>query len=198
MVGLPVLALWFRKERRRANSTAPQHRRQPAAYTVILNPDRNETIFLPLQSTAGQTVTVAAAPPPSSPTAEEALEPLWQQRLLTAEKRAEELLEMVRAGLAPQLARHLMNRLVQELIAQRGCLLQTQQMATRQLATLEARFTAVLQQAQEQLQAHEKRALELEEKLAAKSQETSALLDAIVVIQKKLESTQSGNSGSWT
>ncbi len=171
------------------------------SYTVILNPAKNETIFLPAKPQANPEPAalppasppppaISAVPPPEGQDAE------WAERALDAERRAEELLAMVRSGLAPHLAKELMNRLVQELISQRNLLLQTQRMAGKEINAIEARFNSIYQNIQAQLQAYEKRTHELEGKLADKDQTNAELLKAMIVTQKKLNSnsTQSGNT----
>lgn len=206
-----MLLVWHFVRRHRKQPLAVQSSipgGDPTAYTVILNPHRNETIFLPVkrapavtavEPTTPQTnavVPAPAAPPLPVPEAPRLNDAQWLERAKEAEKRAEELLAMVRSGLAPHLAKELMNRLVQELIAQRSALLETQQLAAREITGIESRFNTIYYQLQEQLKVYEKRTQELEGRLASKEEETSEMLRAMIVTQKKLNSTQSGNSGA--
>jgi hypothetical protein len=189
-----LIFLWWlhRRTRSRLAPVAPMVGAEPS-YTVILNRDRNETIFLPVRATRNPGIVPVEALEPVTP-----LEPLaitdhkaWQERVLAAEKRAEELLAMVRAGLAPHLARELMNNLVRELISQRAGLLYTHQIAERELSSMEARFEKVIGQLQDRLAAYEKRNAELERELAAKREENLELIKAsMVMTQNKLEGGQ--------
>jgi hypothetical protein len=160
-----------------------------------LNRDRNETIFLPAKATLNPTITLPENIELVSPVEAVTItdHKAWQERVLAAEKRAEELMAMVRAGLAPHLARELMNRLVRELISQRAGLLHTHQVAERELTAMEARFENVISQLQERLAAYEKRNAELERELAAKKEENLELIKAsIVMTQGKLDSARAG------
>jgi hypothetical protein len=156
------------------------------AYTVVLHPERQETIFLPVKTSETQTAPVT--PAPSEPNL--LRDASWEERARQAETHAEELLAMVRSGLAPHLAKELMNRLVQELIEQRRALLQTQQATGQEIASIEARFNTVYAHLQDQIKAYEQHAQHLEEKLANKDEENSELLKAMIAAQKKLQSAQ--------
>lgn len=201
LAGMLFVLYLLRRHRKQTLTLPVPATNQPMSYTVILNPAKNETIFLPAKPQANPEPAalppasppppaIAAVPPPEGQDAE------WAERALDAERRAEELLAMVRSGLAPHLAKELMNRLVQELISQRNLLLQTQRMAGKEINAIEARFNSIYQNLQAQLQAYEKRTHELEGKLADKDQTNAELLKAMIVTQKKLNSssTQSGNT----
>ena len=197
LAGLAVLGLMFlwwiyRRTRSHSPPVARVVGTEPS-YTVILNRDRNETIFLPAKTAQQPVVVPMAAPDPLTPVEAVAVsdQKAWQERVLAAEKRAEELLAMVREGLAPHLARELMNKLVRELISQRAGLLYTHQIAERELAAMEGRFENVISQLQERLAAYEKRNAELEKELAAQREENLELIRAsMVVTRNKLDAAQ--------
>jgi hypothetical protein len=112
----------------------------------------------------------------------------WQLELRDAERRAEELLSIVRAGLAPHLARELTHKLVQELVTQRATLLRAHQMAEREIVALEARFAKVCGEMQERIAAYETRAIELEKELMAKAEQTRELMNATILLtEQKLQ-----------
>lgn len=191
LAGLAVLFLIWTISRRTRSHLPPVTRVVGAepSYTVILNPDRNETIFLPAKATRNPVIVPTLALEPVAPLETVALadHKAWQERVLAAEKRAEELLTMVREGLAPHLARELMNKLVRELISQRAGLLYTHQIAERELTSMEGRFENVITQLQDRLAAYEKRNAELEKELAAKREENRELIKAsMVMTQNKL------------
>jgi hypothetical protein len=189
LVALIIGLYLLRRHGKRGSKAGPAPAIAPAsvmAYTVVLHPDRQETIFLPMKTTETEAL------PAKSPPLEAGLlhDASWEERARQAEEHAQELLEMVRSGLAPHVAKELMNRLVQELVAQRRALLQTQQVAGQEIASIEARFTTLCRQLQEQIKAYEHRTQHLEEKLADKDEENSELLKAMIATQKKLQSTQ--------
>jgi hypothetical protein len=187
LVGL--LLGWYLLRRQSKRSKTPPASATPAtvtAYTVVMHPERQETIFLPVKAAESEVAPVKVPPPESSLLRDAS----WEERAREAETHAEELLAMVRSGLAPHLAKELMNRLVQELVAQRRALLQTQQAAGQEIASIEARFTSLCGQLQEQIKAYEHRTQHLEEKLANKDEENSELLKAMIATQKKLQSKQ--------
>lgn len=179
---LVICLVWLRRSRSAlTGDSAPA-----TSYTVILNRDRNETIFLPVTDTESPATTVhSLATKPEAETAE--------QQLAETERRAEELLAKVRAGLAPELARHMMDRLVQELLAQRASLLETQRVASNHVAVLEQRFTALHRQLSQQIRTEQDRNSQLEQKLVTKDVEHSQLLKAIVSAQKKLKENGDSN-----
>jgi len=161
--------------------------------TVIPNRARDETISLPAKATRNPAIVPVTTLEPVTPVEAVPIadHKAWQDRVLAAEKRAEELMAMVREGLAPHLARELMNKLVRELISQRAGLLHTHQIAERELSSMEARFEHVISQLQERLAAYEKRNAELEKELAAKREENIELIKArIFMTQNKLEAGQ--------
>lgn len=162
------------------------------AYTVMMHPSRNETVFLPA------VIEQPAVLPPATPLAGGPIashaNAQWQLQLREAEQRAEELLAMVRAGLAPHLARELTHKLVQELVYQRTTLLRAHQMAEQEIIALEVRFEKVQRELQERLKLHERRTIELEEELAAKTEQTRELMKATILLtQQKLEEKKAGD-----
>jgi hypothetical protein len=112
----------------------------------------------------------------------------WQMQLREAEHRAEELLSLVRAGLAPYLAKELTRRLVHELISHRASLLRAHQLAAEEILALESRFEKVHHDLRERLSVYEQRTVELEKELASKTEQTRELLKAATTLtQSKIE-----------
>ena len=106
--------------------------------------------------------------------------------LIRPEKgRAEIAPTTVRAALIPQLARMMMNRLVQVLFAQRENLIDTQTAATQRMAELEERIAKAQAGVQKKLAAYEARIAELERQLAAKEEEKHELMRANFQLAKK-------------
>ncbi len=166
------------------------------AYTVIFNAARNETIFLPVKTefspqlivadTGSSGTLVKMESEPHSVSASP-LDLEWQDRVLGAEKRAEELLAQVRAGLAPHLAKQMMSELVRKLVADREGLLQAHFAASSQVAEIEQRFAKVHAQLQERLKEYQARNLELEKELAASTEQNRKLLSTqIETLQKRI------------
>jgi hypothetical protein len=160
------------------------------AYTVVMNPARNETIFLPASAaTTGITngsLQLSIAQP-------QVTTMQWQGQFREAEQRAEELLALVRAGLAPHLAKELTHKLVQELATQRTALLRAHQLAEEEILALEARFEKVCHELQERVSSYEKRTAELEKELLSKAEETRQLMNATILLtQEKLAKSKAG------
>ena len=162
------------------------------AYTVVMNPARNETVFLPVTTTD-------TSPAPFSVTDMThlhgaATHAQWQIQFRQAEQRAEELLALVRAGLAPHLAKELTHKLVQELVCQRATLLRAHQLAEQEIVALEARFDKVHRELQERVAAYEKRTSELEKELIVRAEQTRELMNATILLTKqKLETKKAGD-----
>jgi hypothetical protein len=161
------------------------------AYTVVMNPARQETVFLPLTSAplppafGGDGIALLHGSSTSTP---------WQMQLREAEHRAEELLALVRAGLAPHLAKELTHKLVQELVSQRATLVRAHQLAEQEITALETRFEKVYQDLHQRIEAYEKRAGELEKELVAKTEQTRELMKATILLtQQKLDSKKPGD-----
>jgi 7TM-HD extracellular len=167
-----------------------------------LDPPLRRLRFLPWPEQA-DTVLDLAGPErtaPGNPAAGSTVdqEKFRYQRALEAEWRAQEILGMVRAGLAPQLARQMMTKLVRELISQRSQWMQTQQWAETDLARIEERFAQSHTRLQERLREFEKRTEELERALVVKAQETSELLKSqIALTQKQLETEKQAQELTW-
>jgi len=184
--GLLLAGLWRRKSQPPPQTEACV----PAtSYTVVINPDRKEPVLLPVQSSS-EIVAVQAGPQCVLQSQEESAISGWREQVHEAERYAEELMAKVRAGLAPELAKQMMDRLVQRLLAQRSSLLATYAAAADRVAMLEQRFTAIHEQLQSQLALQEQRASDLEQKLVSKDRENSELLRAVVDAQKKLGRSQ--------
>jgi len=193
-----VFLLWVRSRRKRAAALVPAlaaTRHSP--YAVVLNRDRHETIFVPLSETHTATtgtadVRAAALParfefpalPQNVP---------WEEKVLAAEKRAEDLLGLIRAGLAPHLAKYLMGQFVRELLSQRYQLLKTQEMSETELSRLESQFAVVQSELVERLNQYELRTSELEKELAVKRSENQELIRTVMGITKnQQDKTDSG------
>ena len=91
----------------------------------------------------------------------------------------------LRAALVPQLARLMMNRLVQALFSQRENLIDTQTEATKRMAELEERIAKAQEGVQKRIAAYEARIAELERQLTAKEQEKHDLIRANFQLAKK-------------
>jgi len=106
--------------------------------------------------------------------------------------------EALRGGLAAQLARVLGTRLVQRLFAQRAGLLETQKLASTELAEMETRLQQVHTPLRERLEAYEKRIACLEKELAQKGAVNRALLKAkIDLTRRQLETERAHNRAEF-
>ncbi|HXI84606.1 MAG TPA: hypothetical protein VNL17_11030 [Verrucomicrobiae bacterium] len=108
-------------------------------------------------------------------------------------ERVESIPATMRATLLPQLARMMMNRLVQALYGQRESLIDTQAEATRRMVDLEERIARAQTNVERKIAAYEGRIGELESQLAAKEEENRELLRANFQLAKKaleVESSQ--------
>jgi DNA-directed RNA polymerase subunit RPC12/RpoP len=102
----------------------------------------------------------------------------------------------LRAALIPQLARMMMNRLVQALFAQRETLIDTQEEATQRMTELEERIAKAQVNVQGRFAAYENRIAELEKLLAAKEEENRELMRQNFQLAKKaLEAEGTPQSG---
>ena len=172
LVTLVVMIIWG-LSRRGSAITGPQP--ITGAYTLITNPAP--------QLAAPQMDHQTEGPGAGSLARHTGSE--WQMELRDAERRAEELLSIVRAGLAPHLARELTHKLVQELVTQRATLLRAHQMAEREIVALEVRFSKVCGEMQERIAAYEKRAMELEKELIARAEQTRELMNATILLTEQ-------------
>ncbi len=98
----------------------------------------------------------------------------------------------VRAALIPQLARLMMNRLVQALFAQRENLIDTQAEATQRMAELEERIAKAQEGVQRKIATYEARITELERQLAVKEGEKHELIRANFQLAKKALEAETG------
>jgi hypothetical protein len=97
----------------------------------------------------------------------------------------------LRRGVAPHLARLLMDKLVRGLLLQRTSLIEGQQQAAAEMAALESRLEKVNAPLQERLRAYEERILELEKELAQKGHENRELIRfKIQLVRTQLASTK--------
>jgi hypothetical protein len=99
--------------------------------------------------------------------------------------RVESVPATTRASLIPQLARMMMNRLVQALFAQRESLIDTQAEATRRMAELEERIGRAQTNVERKIAVYEGRIGELESQLATKEEENRELLRVNFQLAKK-------------
>jgi hypothetical protein len=174
LLGVLVVMIVWGLSRRGSAMT----RRQPitGAYTLITNPARPQIAVPRIDRQADGADAGSLALHTGSE---------WQMELRDAERRAEELLSIVRAGLAPHLARELTHKLVQELVTQRATLLRAHQMAEREIVGLEARFAKVCAEMQERIAAYERRAMELEKELIARAEQTRELMNATILLTEQ-------------
>jgi len=98
----------------------------------------------------------------------------------------------MRAVLIPQLARMMMNRLVQALFAQRESLIDTQAEATRRMAELEERIGRAQTTVERRFAAYEGRIAELESQLTAKEEENRELMRVNFQLAKKALEAENG------
>lgn len=181
-----LLMLFWRPLSRRVPASAPKCE----AYTVVMNPARNETVFLPASTATPSPFSVTGAPHLHGA----ATHAQWQIQFREAEQRAGDLLALVRAGLAPHLAKELTHKLVQELVRQRATLLRAHQLAEAEILALEARFEKVHRELQERVAGYEARAAGLQKELDAKSEQTRELMNATILLTKqKLDTTKAGD-----
>jgi len=195
--GIIVLFAAQRTLHRRGPAHSTRVVGKQAAYTVIFNSARNETIFLPIKTdstpqliiadtaSSGETVQTRAEPGSLSVLP---MDLQWENQLRSSEKRAEELLAQVRAGLAPHLARHLTSQLVRKLVDDRARLLEAQKIACAEVATLEQRFARIHSELQERLRDYQARNIQLEKQLAERTDQNRQLLRTqIASLQQKLQ-----------
>ena len=117
---------------------------------------------------------------------------------LAAEAKAEKATALLRSGMLPQMARWMMNELVQRLLSQRSELTRSQEKAEKEVADLAQRLEQLHAPLEERLRAYEKRIAELEAELAAKGQQNADLIKAkIETTRKKLEVERSHDPLDW-
>jgi len=201
VAGLLILWRGLRKRPHRALPLAHSSN-QPGAYTVILSPSRNQTVFMPVDTAVaasagnGQTAHPALLLGQAWPQTTNVEQ--WRRQMDETEQRIMKALAIVRAGLAPHLAHLLTNELVQELLSQRAHLLNTQQVAELVVTQLELRFARIQNQSEERLQLYEQRIADLEKELAARSEENRELIKAsIALTQKQLEAERAKAGSAW-
>ena len=170
---LVVMIIWGLSRR---GSAMTRGRPITEAFTLITNPARPQAVVPQVDRQADGADSGSLALHTGSE---------WQMELRDAERRAEELLSIVRAGLAPHLARELTHKLVQELVTQRATLLRAHQMAEREIVALEARFAKVCGEMQERIAAYERRAMELEKELIARAEQTRELMNATILLTEQ-------------
>jgi len=92
---------------------------------------------------------------------------------------------VVRAGLAPHLARMMKDQLVWTLMAQRGRMASTHDASAMMVAELEQRLEQIQAEFESRVEMYEKRIAELERELETKSQLNQELLGATINMAKK-------------
>lgn len=102
-----------------------------------------------------------------------------------ARERIESVPAIVPSALVPQLARMMLNRLVQALFAQRASLIDTQAEATKRMAELEERIVKAQVNVRKKVMASEMRIAELERQLAAKEAQNQELMCKNFQLAKK-------------
>jgi hypothetical protein len=110
----------------------------------------------------------------------------WQQRAMVAEDQAQEAKALVRAGLLPQLAQLMRDKVFRALVSQRATLLETQQTGVAQLNEMEQRLRRVQSQFEERLKAYEQRIAELEGEVATKDREARNLQGEKLELSERL------------
>ena len=193
-----LLLLYLRQVRKkRLETPAPDPAKEPV-YAVVVNRNRQETIFVPLSEAVATASGNCDTPAPALPSRFEfaALpeKASWEDKVFAAEKRADELMQLVRAGLAPHLAKHLMSQFVRELMSQRNQLIQTQKVSETELNRIESQFATVQAELIERLSGYELRNAELEKELAEKRKENRELIRIMMGVtrnqQEKLETAE--------
>jgi hypothetical protein len=123
----------------------------------------------------------------------------WKVRALFAEQRAAQTSEVLRAGLLPQMAQWLKQKLVRGLMADRTHLMRIQYAAELELAELDQRLARLHAPLEERLKIYQERIAELERQLAIKGEENRELIKAkIESTRKKIEEEQGQNPVTWT
>ena len=191
-----LLLLWLRQIRKKRMALRPADTKEPA-YAVVVNRNRQETIFVPLADAMSATSAPSEAsgqlparfdfaPLPQNGT--------WEEKVFAAEKRAEELMQLIRAGLAPHLAKDLMGQFVRELLSQRNQLMATQRVSESELTRLEGQFAALQEQLISRLSSYELRNTELEKELAERRKENRELIRMMMGLtrnqQEKVEAVE--------
>lgn len=122
----------------------------------------------------------------------------WKARALAAEARADKAAALLQTRLMPQLARWMMNELIQRLLHQRTDLMTSQQRAEQEVSELERRLEKLHAPLEDRLKAYEQRIAELERDLAAKGAENRELIQArIESARQKLASERAKTPVSW-
>jgi hypothetical protein len=99
----------------------------------------------------------------------------WRERALQAEQRAENALAIVRQGVAPYLARFLVNKVLGHLVRQRAELVRTQDVGADRLREVEDRLLKIHEQFQWRVASYEQRIAELEQEVETKNRENQRL-----------------------
>lgn len=122
----------------------------------------------------------------------------WKARALAAEARADTAAALLKTRLMPQLARWMMNELIQRLLHQRTGLMTSQQRAEQDVSELERRLEKLHAPLEDRLKAYEQRIAELERDLAAKGAQNRELIQArIESARQKLASERAKTPVSW-
>jgi predicted RNA-binding protein YlqC (UPF0109 family) len=109
----------------------------------------------------------------------------WKQRALAAERRAEQAAAMVRAGMLSQMAKHLTNNVVQNLIDQRDQLATEQKVAAQSMEGMEERLEKTEGNWSAQRKEYEQRISELEKDLSESNELNRALIKTKIAIARR-------------
>jgi hypothetical protein len=111
-----------------------------------------------------------------------------QQRAEDAERRADRATAVVKAGLLPQLSRWLQGKTAQRLISDRQQLIDAQQLAARQMKSVDERLTKVETHIQQRTREYERRIGELQRELvAAKDENRELIRQKIAQVRAEME-----------
>ena len=110
--------------------------------------------------------------------------PIWRQRVLKAEQRADEAQRLAKDRLMPHLARMMKDKLLWRLLAQRSQNIQVHDASARVVAELEQRLALIQSHFESRVQSYENRIAELERELAAKESITRELLESRIQVAR--------------
>lgn len=149
-------------------------------------------IFMLRRSGLGKADVLTTTPAPTTSTSTALVragdEENWKERALAAEAMASKQAQVLSEKVIPELKEFAKQSLVQGLYSQRNALLETQQKAQLELASLEARLAGLQLPLQERIRAYEQRIGELEKELSARGEEVHELARAtLVLMRQKLE-----------
>ncbi len=110
--------------------------------------------------------------------------PLWRQRALEAERRAEQAKAVAKDRLMPHLARMMKDKLLWRLLAQRSQTIRIHDASAKVVAELEQRLAVIQSHFESRVQSYENRIAELERDLAAKDSINHELLESRIQVAR--------------